>query len=153
MPVLVSNQTSNSNTEEVAYEQEETSSFNGNNSQTNNEPVADLFKILDEPLPTNGGNDLNTQNNIFDLLNTNNQPSNLLEDMLFGNDLPQTQSTNDVNSSIPPLTVLNKNGLHIIFNFEKQDQILLIHLQATNSTSIPITNFVFKAAVPRVKTH
>jgi hypothetical protein len=57
-----------------------------------------------------------------------------------------------VNTSIPPLTVLNKNGLHIIFNFEKQDQILFIHLQATNSTSIPITNFVFKAAVPRVKT-
>jgi len=56
-----------------------------------------------------------------------------------------------INSSIPPLTVLNKNGLHIIFNFEKQDKILLIHLQATNSTQIPITNFVFKAAVPKVK--
>jgi hypothetical protein len=40
MPVLVSNQTSNTNTDEVTYEQEESSSsFNGNNSQTNNEPV------------------------------------------------------------------------------------------------------------------
>jgi AP-1 complex subunit gamma-1 len=147
MPVLVSNQTSNTNTDEVTYEQEESSSsFNGNNSQTNNEPVADLFKILDEPLSTNGRNE---QNNIFDLLNTNNQSLNPLEDILFGNDLPKVQSTNGVNTSIPPLTVLNKNGLHIIFNFEKQDQILFIHLQATNSTSIPITNFVFKAAVPR----
>jgi hypothetical protein len=128
---------------------------------------ADLFKILDEPLSTNGRNE---QNNIFDLLNTNNQSLNPLEDILFGNDLPKVQSTNGkwnffflfiifnkiyfisgVNTSIPPLTVLNKNGLHIIFNFEKQEQILFIHSQATNSTSIPITNFVFKAAVPRVK--
>jgi len=54
------------------------------------------------------------------------------------------------NSSIPSMTVIDKNGLHIIFQFEKQDQILLIHLQATNSTQIPITNFVFKAAVPKV---
>ncbi len=48
------------------------------------------------------------------------------------------------------MTVIDKNGLHIIFQFEKQNQILLIHLQATNSTQIPITNFVFKAAVPKV---
>jgi len=39
MPVLVSNQTSNTNTEEVTYEQEESPSYNGNNSQANNEPV------------------------------------------------------------------------------------------------------------------
>jgi hypothetical protein len=49
------------------------------------------------------------------------------------------------------MTIIDKNGLHIIFQFEKQDKILLIHLQATNSTSIPITNFIFKAAVPKVK--
>ncbi len=55
-----------------------------------------------------------------------------------------------MNSSIPPMKVLEKNGLHILFQFEKQDKILLIHLQATNSTRIPITNFVFKAAVPKV---
>jgi hypothetical protein len=49
------------------------------------------------------------------------------------------------------MKILDKNGLHIIFQFEKQDKILLIHLRATNSTQIPITNFVFKAAVPKVK--
>lgn len=118
---------------------------------------ADLFKILDEPLPNNGNttNASNTQNNLFDLLNIDNPPSisspsaNPLEDMLFGNDTPKTPSTNG-NTSIPPLTIFNKNGLQIIFNFEKQEKILFIHLRATNSTSTPITNFVFKAAVPKV---
>jgi hypothetical protein len=50
------------------------------------------------------------------------------------------------------MKVLDKDGLRIIFQFEKQDHFLLIHLQATNSTQTPITNFVFKAAVPKVKT-
>lgn len=54
-------------------------------------------------------------------------------------------------SSIPPMTVMDKNGLRIIFQFEKQDKTLLINLHATNSTKTPITNFVFKAAVPKVK--
>lgn len=60
---------------------------------------ADLFKIIDEPLPTNGGNELNTHNNLFDLLNNNQQQqsissSNPLEDILFGNNLPKSQSIN-----------------------------------------------------------
>jgi AP-1 complex subunit gamma-1 len=55
-----------------------------------------------------------------------------------------------INTSIPPMNVMDKNGLHISFHFERQDKILIIHLQATNSTQIPITNFVFKAAVPKV---
>jgi hypothetical protein len=41
---------------------------------------------------------LNTHNNIFDLLNTNNQQvnssSNPLEDMLFGNDSPKSPTIN-----------------------------------------------------------
>ena len=49
------------------------------------------------------------------------------------------------------MTAIEKNGLRIIFTFERQDTILLIHLQATNSTENPITNFIFKAAVPKVK--
>jgi len=119
MPVLVSNQTSNTNNGEQTYEQEDSSSLNGLNSQTSshtqNEPVVntksksnlfllnsifqeDLFKILDESPQTNGNNAFNTHNNIFDLLNTGDQPiissSNPLEDILFGDDLPKTQSTN-----------------------------------------------------------
>ena len=48
------------------------------------------------------------------------------------------------------MNIMNKNGLNLTFNFEKQNEVLLIHLQATNSTSIPINNFIFKAAVPKV---
>jgi hypothetical protein len=54
----------------------------------------DLFKILDEPLPNNSRNEFTAQNNLFDLLNTNNQQTNPLEDILFGNDLLNNQSTN-----------------------------------------------------------
>jgi hypothetical protein len=39
MPVLVSNQTTNTNNEEQKYEQEESPSFNGTTNNTQNEPV------------------------------------------------------------------------------------------------------------------
>ena len=115
MPVLVSNQTSNTNNEEQVYEQEESSSPNGVNSQTasnsQNEPVVkqkykifvftssifqeDLFKILDEPSPqTNGGSESNAHNNFFDSISTSNQQQNPLETILFGDDLTNDQSTN-----------------------------------------------------------
>ena len=48
------------------------------------------------------------------------------------------------------MTAFEKKGLRILFTFEKQDSTLFIHLQASNSTSSPITNFTFKAAVPKV---
>ena len=128
-----------------------------------------MLKILDESPSINGENEFNGQKNIFDLLNTNNQQAistpNPLED-LFGNILPDNQSghgkliyddyyyedfvVSDINSCIPSMTVMDKNGLHITFRFERQDEILLIHLQATNSANTPIINFVFKAAVPKV---
>jgi hypothetical protein len=148
MPVLVSNQTSNTNNEEQIYEQEESSPING--ATTQNEPVVNLFKILDEPSETNGGNELNTHNNLFELLNTGTQQTNQVGNLFFDDDLPKSPSSNGINTSIPPMTVVDKNGLRIHFQFEKQDKILVIHLQATNSTQIPITNFVFKAAVPKV---
>ena len=54
-------------------------------------------------------------------------------------------------SALPTMTVLDKNGLRIIFNFERDGSILMIHLEATNSTPSTITNFIFKAAVPKVE--
>ncbi len=51
---------------------------------------------------------------------------------------------------IPPMTAIDKNGLRIIFTFERDDTTLTIHSKATNSTQYSITNFVFKAAVPKV---
>ncbi|CAF5007732.1 unnamed protein product, partial [Rotaria magnacalcarata] len=70
---------------------------------------------------------------------------------IFGNNLLSNQTTNSngINSSIPEMTAIDRNGLRIIFQFERKDKILFIHLQATNSAKIPITNFVFKAAVPK----
>jgi len=49
------------------------------------------------------------------------------------------------------MTAIDKNGLRIIFTFERENTMLTIHSKAINSTQYPITNFVFKAAVPKVK--
>jgi hypothetical protein len=49
------------------------------------------------------------------------------------------------------MTAIDKNGLRIIFTFERENTTLTIHSKATNSTPFPITNFLFKAAVPKVK--
>jgi hypothetical protein len=49
------------------------------------------------------------------------------------------------------MTAIDKNGLRIIFTFERENTTLTIHSKATNSTPYPITNFLFKAAVPKVK--
>ena len=52
--------------------------------------------------------------------------------------------------AIPAMIALDKNGLNLTFTFERQDTTLSITSTATNSTSYNITNFVFKAAVPKV---
>ncbi|CAF4145058.1 unnamed protein product [Rotaria socialis] len=158
MPVLVNNQTSTTNNEEQTYEQEESSLASKPNFQTTSdvkqEPVADLLKILDEPSTTHTSHELYTHDNIFDVLSSPiEQPilsSNPIDD-IFGNNLlnNQTTSSNGINSSIPQMTAIDKNGLRIIFQFERKDKNLFIYLQATNSAKIPITNFVFKAAVPK----
>ncbi len=48
------------------------------------------------------------------------------------------------------MTAIDKNGLRILFTFERENTTLIIHSTVTNSTSYPMTNFVFKAAVPKV---
>lgn len=53
--------------------------------------------------------------------------------------------------AISPMTVIDRNGLRIIFTFERDENILTIHSKATNSTPYPMMNFVFKAAVPKVR--
>lgn len=55
-------------------------------------------------------------------------------------------------NGIPPMTVFEKGGLRLDFAFEKsQDNPLatVIHLTALNSSSNPMTNFLFQAAVPK----
>ena len=56
-------------------------------------------------------------------------------------------------SAIPSLTAFEKNGLKVNFNFERteaQPAVLMITLNATNSNTMPMNEFVFQAAVPKV---
>lgn len=134
----------------------------------------DLFKILDEPPTTNNVTTTNNNHsNIFDVFNPiGTTSSNPLEDILFSDD-PSTSNglktqhlsfdlkkktqtklrfrfLAKISNSIPSMIAFDKNGLKINLTFERQDTTLLIYLQAMNSTSSPILNFVFKAAVPKV---
>lgn len=52
---------------------------------------------------------------------------------------------------MPPMVALDRNGLRIVFSFERTGTLLTIHSKATNATEHPMTNFVLKAAVPKVK--
>lgn len=54
----------------------------------------------------------------------------------------------------PPIIAFNKNGLLIEFVCEKDETqvgVTTINLKATNSTPLAISDFVFQAAVPKVK--
>jgi hypothetical protein len=58
------------------------------------------------------------------------------------------------NLGIPSVTAYNKNGVKIDFNFQKVDNnlanILDIALIVSNALAVPVTDFVFQAAVPKV---
>ncbi len=58
------------------------------------------------------------------------------------------------NLGIPSITAYNKNGVKIDFNFQKVDNnpanILDIALIVSNALAVPVTDFVFQAAVPKV---
>ena len=127
----------------------------------------DLLRILDESIQTNGATTSMTSNgDMFDLLNHGDHQSkaspNPLEDLLFSTSTQKSSSNNGnfqlsrsrfsrFTLAIPPMTVIDKNGLRVLFNFERHDTTLTIQLRATNSTHSPITDFVFKAAVPKVR--
>ncbi|CAF2401217.1 unnamed protein product [Rotaria sp. Silwood2] len=144
MPVLISNPSSNTNSneqQEQIYNQEENSSNDRHiNHVPPNEPV-DLLKLLDEPLQTNGSIHPYEQQQ---------KPlsSNPVTDFIFGDDIQHNHS----NNIIPPMIALDKNGLRIVFTFEREGTILTIHSKTTNFTQYPITNFIFKAAVPKTLT-
>ena len=55
---------------------------------------------------------------------------------------------------IPSITAFEKNGLLVKFSFERDpldSTVYHITLTATNSTPLPFTDFLFQAAVPKVK--
>ena len=56
-------------------------------------------------------------------------------------------------TDIPEITAYEKNGLKVIFAFERDTLTMTtinITLTATNSSVLPFTDFVFQAAVPKV---
>ncbi|CAF1214755.1 unnamed protein product [Didymodactylos carnosus] len=162
MPVLVNNQIPNSVNEDHHQQQQQS---NGDNNQTspitetltvNPKPPTEenLLKLLDEiqPTVTNG---VSNDNNILGLFNNNSATPSAtypLEDLLFGGTQSTPQVKNhsaNVNSTIPNMTVIDKNGLQVIFSFERNDPNITITLRASNATSSPISSFLFKAAVPK----
>uniref|UniRef100_A0A8C3C8V9 AP-1 complex subunit gamma n=1 Tax=Cairina moschata TaxID=8855 RepID=A0A8C3C8V9_CAIMO len=55
-------------------------------------------------------------------------------------------------AGIPSITAYNKNGLKIDFTFERSNtnpSVTVITIQASNSTELDMTDFVFQAAVPK----
>uniref|UniRef100_A0A8C4U5T4 AP-1 complex subunit gamma n=1 Tax=Falco tinnunculus TaxID=100819 RepID=A0A8C4U5T4_FALTI len=59
---------------------------------------------------------------------------------------------NDIAAGIPSITAYNKNGLKIDFTFERSNtnpSVTVITIQASNSTELDMTDFVFQAAVPK----
>uniref|UniRef100_A0A8C2SVL1 AP-1 complex subunit gamma n=1 Tax=Coturnix japonica TaxID=93934 RepID=A0A8C2SVL1_COTJA len=55
-------------------------------------------------------------------------------------------------TGIPSITAYNKNGLKIDFSFERSNtnpSVTVITIQASNSTELDMTDFVFQAAVPK----
>ncbi|EMP33336.1 AP-1 complex subunit gamma-1 [Chelonia mydas] len=59
---------------------------------------------------------------------------------------------NDIAAGIPSITAYSKNGLKIEFTFERSNtnpSVTVITIQASNSTELDMTDFVFQAAVPK----
>uniref|UniRef100_A0A8C9LC54 AP-1 complex subunit gamma n=1 Tax=Pavo cristatus TaxID=9049 RepID=A0A8C9LC54_PAVCR len=59
---------------------------------------------------------------------------------------------NDIAAGIPSITAYSKNGLKIDFSFERSNtnpSVTVITIQASNSTELDMTDFVFQAAVPK----
>lgn len=101
-------------------------------SELNNLDV--LFGNSTPAMPVLNGN--NNSNSILDSID-----SNFVE-----------KSVNSLNS-IPPITAYEKNGVKIVFNFEKSIEnplLLSITLIANNNTDSVIEDFLFQAAVPKV---
>ncbi|XP_061204572.1 AP-1 complex subunit gamma-1-like isoform X3 [Neopsephotus bourkii] len=66
--------------------------------------------------------------------------------------LPAQPLFSDIAAGIPSITAYNKNGMKIDFTFERSNtnpSVTVITIQASNSTELDMTDFVFQAAVPK----
>lgn len=116
--------------------------------------ILDLLGELDLSTPTTPATTTNNTSNSL-IINDKNILNNQLND-LFDN--TSIQSLNQLNisndkSNLNTITAVEKNGLKIVFKFEKnKDKTapVTIHLEATNQNSSNISDFLFQAAVPKV---
>ena len=72
---------------------------------------------------------------------------------LLGGPAPQPVAPS---GGIPSITAFEKNGLKIDFSFERSPINKIetrINVNVTNSTSVPFNDFLFQAAVPKVRTY
>ncbi|XP_041376588.1 AP-1 complex subunit gamma-1-like isoform X2 [Gigantopelta aegis] len=78
-------------------------------------------------------------------------PNNIM-DGLLQSPVNITNQMNGVSKAFPPMDAFNKNGLRLQFTCEREDgkpEATIINMKATNSTTLPISDFVFQAAVPK----
>lgn len=116
----------------------------------------DLLGIISETSDAatskQNSNDSNFVNDIFQTnsLSSNGNDSTNQKYFILRYDIYKRNVVIHCVSAIPPMRVLERNGLHIVFYFERQNEMLLIYLEAKNSNPMPLTNFIFRAAVPKV---
>lgn len=140
--------------------------MNGGTSASNN--ILDLLSDLDLSAgATNGPSltaDNKTNNQLNDLFGSPDvkpatkppaSSQSILSDDLFSDirNLDQTTAKPATGSTLNTVTAVEKNGLKIVFNFEKNqdpNSPITIHLEATNQNSSNISEFLFQAAVPKV---
>ena len=67
----------------------------------------------------------------------------------------RSNKVHSIPAGLPSLTAYDKDGLKIDFNFEKvagsPSHVSNILISSSNSKPVPITDFVFQAAVPKVR--
>lgn len=117
-------------------------------SNTTNQDLLDLLGGLDSSpsMPTtDSGLALISENNNSSLPIINNQNSNFLEDDLLSN------INNTVNENVPTLVAYDKDGINILFAFDKipDSNTLTINVTVTNNSVSTLTDFLFQAAVPK----
>lgn len=144
--------------------------MNGGTAASSN--ILDLLSDLDLGAPASNGPSLtateaktNQLNDLFGGLEASNKSNSqkgagALSDDLFSDirNLDQTAGGKPAEKSneraLNTMTAVEKNGLKIVFSFEKNSDSnspITIHLEATNQNSSSISEFLFQAAVPKVK--
>lgn len=115
-------------------------------------------------------NDLNSLDSLFGSVNSNSvqatstsipvASTNGTTTTTAGNNLfdiasfPLESAAKSEMETIPPITAYDKNGLRLEFQFEKaadNPSLIVITLIASNSNPLPIEDFLFQAAVPKVE--